>query len=157
MKNLIYVRIYIYLLFVTVPVVTGVSGSSFLKEGNNASLTEIPGSELESSEFSPSAVKCLHCHKYYGGFETLKEHIQVCHGERAIGYPCLQCNAAFPNRDQLDKHELLHSPNAQVVSSTSNFYLLKKINVREVNILFAIFFSLILFFLRFINVSINIF
>lgn len=31
-------------------------------------------------------------------------------------YGCLQCNAAFGNRDLLEKHELLHSPNAQVVS-----------------------------------------
>lgn len=31
-------------------------------------------------------------------------------------YGCLQCNAAFSNRDLLEKHELLHSPNAQVVS-----------------------------------------
>jgi hypothetical protein len=32
-------------------------------------------------------------------------------------YGCLQCNAAFGNRDLLEKHELLHSPNAQVVST----------------------------------------
>lgn len=31
-------------------------------------------------------------------------------------YGCLQCNAAFGNRDQLEKHELLHSPTVQVVS-----------------------------------------
>lgn len=31
-------------------------------------------------------------------------------------YACSQCSASFPNRDLLEKHELLHSPNALVVS-----------------------------------------
>lgn len=37
-------------------------------------------------------------------------------------YGCLQCNAAFGNRDLLEKHELLHSPNAQVVSDFHDIY-----------------------------------
>ncbi|XP_060866691.1 zinc finger protein 1 isoform X2 [Metopolophium dirhodum] len=35
-------------------------------------------------------------------------------------YGCLQCNAAFGNRDLLEKHELLHSPNAQVSCKVCN-------------------------------------
>lgn len=31
-------------------------------------------------------------------------------------FSCTQCATSFPNKDQLEKHELLHSPNAQVVS-----------------------------------------
>lgn len=33
-------------------------------------------------------------------------------------YACSQCSASFPNRDLLEKHELLHSPNALVVSDS---------------------------------------
>lgn len=32
-------------------------------------------------------------------------------------YACPQCSASFLNRDQLEKHELLHSPNSLVVST----------------------------------------
>ncbi|XP_025414767.1 zinc finger protein 1 isoform X2 [Sipha flava] len=35
-------------------------------------------------------------------------------------YGCLQCNATFGNRDLLEKHELLHSPNAQVSCKVCN-------------------------------------
>lgn len=31
-------------------------------------------------------------------------------------YGCSQCSTSFATKDQLEKHELLHSPNAQVVS-----------------------------------------
>lgn len=37
-------------------------------------------------------------------------------------YACLQCSASFPNRDLLEKHELMHVPNALVVSSALLFY-----------------------------------
>lgn len=32
-------------------------------------------------------------------------------------FGCSQCTTSFTTKDQLEKHELLHSPNAQVVSS----------------------------------------
>ncbi|XP_050057789.1 zinc finger protein 1 isoform X2 [Aphis gossypii] len=35
-------------------------------------------------------------------------------------YGCLQCNAVFGSRDLLEKHELLHSPNAQVSCKVCN-------------------------------------
>lgn len=31
-------------------------------------------------------------------------------------FGCSQCTTSFATKDQLEKHELLHSPNAQVVS-----------------------------------------
>lgn len=93
--------------------------NSFLKENISASPIDISGGELEPTDLSAaSAVKCAHCHKFYSSFESLKEHIQVSHSEQTIGFPCVQCNAAFSNRDQLDKHEQLHSPHAPVVSQT---------------------------------------
>ncbi|BES97678.1 zinc finger [Nesidiocoris tenuis] len=35
-------------------------------------------------------------------------------------FSCIHCAAPFPTRDQLDKHELLHSPNAQVSCKVCN-------------------------------------
>lgn len=32
-------------------------------------------------------------------------------------HACVQCSASFPNRDLLEKHEMLHSPNSTVVSA----------------------------------------
>ncbi|XP_037944344.1 zinc finger protein 1-like [Teleopsis dalmanni] len=38
-------------------------------------------------------------------------------GDSSAGhYQCMQCTATFQTRDQLEKHELLHSPNAQAQS-----------------------------------------
>lgn len=105
-------------LFSSVPVVTGLPSNAFLTKENsiNGSPIDLPLGESEVAEFSPSAVKCLHCLKYFSGFDMLKEHIQLCHPERAVGYSCVQCNAAFANREQLEKHQVLHSPESQVVS-----------------------------------------
>ncbi len=100
-----------------------VPGNASLKENSNASSVDI----TEPSEFSPMAMKCLHCHKFYISSEILKEHIQLGHPERAFGYSSLQCNAAFLNREQLDKHELQQSPNAQMVS-WHLFWLINNIN-----------------------------
>jgi hypothetical protein len=85
-------------------------------------------------------IKCPHCHKGYPGFQALKEHVESSHpppqhlGADDTGisqptspvgspapvpggaYACSQCNTSFMQKDQLEKHELLHSPNAQVVS-----------------------------------------
>lgn len=102
---------------ISVPVVTGLPSNAFLKESSiSGSPIDVPFGENEIAESSPSTVKCLHCPKFYSGFDMLKEHIQLCHPERAIGYSCVQCNAAFSNREQLEKHQVLHSPESQVVS-----------------------------------------
>lgn len=75
----------------------------------------------------------------------LKEHIEISHPEvtnaengtssapcaispssNLVGpggpYGCSQCTTSFPTKDQLEKHELLHSPNAQVVSLIVSFF-----------------------------------
>ncbi|KAK7572082.1 hypothetical protein V9T40_014554 [Parthenolecanium corni] len=102
-------------LWMNVPVVTGLPSNAFLKESSiSGSPIDVPFGENEIAESSPSTVKCLHCPKFYSGFDMLKEHIQLCHPERAIGYSCVQCNAAFSNREQLEKHQVLHSPESQV-------------------------------------------
>lgn len=90
-------------------------------------------------------IKCPQCHKGYPGFQALKDHVESSHpppphlggddgvsqptspvgspapntpaGATAGGiYACSQCSTSFLHKDQLEKHELLHSPNAQVVS-----------------------------------------
>ncbi|XP_050544970.1 zinc finger protein 1 isoform X2 [Daktulosphaira vitifoliae] len=77
---------------------------------------------------------CPFCRDPLDSMGSLKEHLD--NGCRArpssqpsppasqtpIGgqYGCLQCNAAFGNRDLLEKHELLHSPNAQVSCKVCN-------------------------------------
>jgi hypothetical protein len=92
-------------------------------------------------------IKCPQCHKGYPGFQALKEHVESSHpspphlgsGDDGMsqptspvgspapntpavaapggGYACSQCSTSFLHKDQLEKHELLHSPNAQVVST----------------------------------------
>jgi zinc finger homeobox protein 1/2 len=87
-------------------------------------------------------IKCPQCHKGYPGFQALKEHVESSHpptphvggGDDGVSQPtspvgspapntpggayaCSQCNTSFLHKDQLEKHELLHSPNAQVVST----------------------------------------
>lgn len=95
----------------SVPLVTG---NPVFKDSNLP--IDISAGEAESSDYLSSAAKCPHCFKSYSSLDTLKEHIQLCRSERPVTFSCVQCNAAFSTRDQLDKHETLHSPNAQVVS-----------------------------------------
>lgn len=47
-----------------------------------------------------------------GGRSISPTYSNSSHG--AEPYACLQCSASFPNRDLLEKHELLHVPNALV-------------------------------------------
>ncbi|XP_023036177.1 zinc finger protein 1 isoform X1 [Drosophila willistoni] len=37
-------------------------------------------------------------------------------GDLNAAYPCMQCTAAFPTREQLEQHELMHSPSGQPVT-----------------------------------------
>lgn len=86
-------------------------------------------------------IKCPQCQKGYQTFQGLKEHMESAHPDLAVlengstavpvvsntvspppaltgsGGPfgCSQCTASFTSKDQLEKHELLHSPNAQAV------------------------------------------
>lgn len=88
-------------------------------------------------------IKCPQCQKGYQTFQALKEHLETTHSvvdasnattmengtpvssvasasspsPSVVGpYNCSQCTTSFVAKDQLEKHELLHSPNAQVVS-----------------------------------------
>ena len=91
-------------------------------------------------------IKCPQCQKAYPGIQALRDHVEADHPRtlspnEALSpvqgsyspapvpvqgglYPCAQCNVTFSTKDQLEKHELLHSPNAQVVSLN---YIFKKI------------------------------
>ncbi|XP_065206485.1 zinc finger protein 1 isoform X2 [Planococcus citri] len=100
-----------------VPLTPSVTSNPVFKESlpfDNSS-----SGEPESSDYS-SAVKCPHCFKNFVSYDVLKEHLQICRPDRPVAYPCVQCNAAFSTRDQLDKHEQLHSPNAQVSCKVCN-------------------------------------
>lgn len=86
-------------------------------------------------------IKCPQCQKGYQTFQALKEHMETSHSTADVNnpatengaissvpsasspspsvvgpYSCSQCTTSFATKDQLEKHELLHSPNAQVVS-----------------------------------------
>ncbi|XP_059479784.1 zinc finger protein 1-like isoform X2 [Neocloeon triangulifer] len=93
---------------------------------------------LPKSETSPASldyIRCSQCQKSFPGFAALKAHMQSAHDGATSGspsptpglgspldppptpggaYACQQCNLAFAQREHLDKHELMHSPNAQV-------------------------------------------
>lgn len=87
-------------------------------------------------------IKCPQCQKGCQTFQQLKEHMEATHSEAcasengggaptvsptpSLGGPggpfgCTPCsNASFPTQDQLVKHELLDSPNAQVSCKICN-------------------------------------
>ncbi|XP_018328543.1 zinc finger protein 1 isoform X2 [Agrilus planipennis] len=90
-------------------------------------------------------IKCPQCQKSCQTFQSLKEHMEVAHAdgnialENGVGlslpsasptpsltpgnggpYGCSQCTTSFGTKDQLEKHELLHSPNAQVACKICN-------------------------------------
>jgi zinc finger homeobox protein 2 len=84
-------------------------------------------------------IRCSQCQKSFPGFAAIKAHMQTAHDTNSgspsptpgLGSPlgldppptpggafaCQQCNLAFALREHLEKHELVHSPNAQVVST----------------------------------------
>ncbi|KAG5890373.1 hypothetical protein JTB14_010874 [Gonioctena quinquepunctata] len=89
-------------------------------------------------------IKCPQCQKGCQTFQALKEHMESAHVEQlSLGsdaslpianavsptptlagtgglYGCSQCTTSFSTKDQLEKHELLHSPNAQVSCKICN-------------------------------------
>ncbi|GJQ72820.1 hypothetical protein Trydic_g1470 [Trypoxylus dichotomus] len=108
------------------------------------------GSGKEGDDHSSSQdyfIKCPQCQKGYQTFQSLKEHMGACHPDlgatpensavlptpagapisptpSVVGtggpFACSQCATSFPTKDQLEKHELLHSPNAQVSCKVCN-------------------------------------
>ncbi|XP_066994900.2 zinc finger protein 1 [Anabrus simplex] len=107
-------------------------------------LTPTTGKAVEDPTGAEYFIKCSQCHKGYPGFQALKEHVAACHRDAESeaplpspgspspaefkfrpagdggGYACPQCNTTFLHKDQLEKHELLHSPNAQVSCKVCN-------------------------------------
>lgn len=109
------------------------------------------GLTKEVEEINPTQdyfIKCPQCQKGCQSFQSLKEHMEISHSDitsvengtvntpnvaspspGVIGtggpFGCSQCATSFPSKDQLEKHELLHSPNAQVVSYSLNWSMLK--------------------------------
>lgn len=97
------------------------------------------GGEEGYSSNSEYFIKCPQCQKGCQTFQALKEHLETSHSavdataaitmengtasasspSPSVGggsYNCSQCTTSFAAKDQLEKHELLHSPNSQVVS-----------------------------------------
>jgi len=100
---------------------------------------------IKEEELSTSPdyfIKCPQCQKCCQSFQALKEHMEIAHtdltatsenslsiasavsptplgGTTGSRYTCAQCSTNFSSKEQLEKHELLHSPNAQVVSKKS--------------------------------------
>ncbi|CAH1101279.1 unnamed protein product, partial [Psylliodes chrysocephalus] len=88
-------------------------------------------------------IKCPQCQKGCQTFQALKEHMECAHMDPSslseagcltapssisptpnLGctgpFGCSQCTTTFSSKDQLEKHELLHSPNAQVSCKVCN-------------------------------------
>lgn len=104
----------------------------------------LPNGTTKEEDFSAIqeySIKCPQCQKGCQTFQALKEHIEVSHSELSSlsssdadslcisnvisttpplsnggQFGCLHCTTSFSSKELLDKHELLHSPNAQVVS-----------------------------------------
>lgn len=51
-----------------------------------------------------------------GRYDTASPHPSV--PGALMNHACSNCSATFPNREQLEKHELMHSPTGTVVSRT---------------------------------------
>lgn len=54
-----------------------------------------------------------------GRFDTVSPHSSSVSGAD-MTHACSNCSATFPNREQLEKHELMHSPTGTVVSIKTN-------------------------------------
>ncbi|XP_063230752.1 zinc finger protein 1 isoform X2 [Bacillus rossius redtenbacheri] len=88
-------------------------------------------------------IKCPQCQKGYPGFQALKEHLETSHHHQAPGdaappplppppgspspqptpgggHSCPQCGSSFLSKELLEKHEAMHSPNAQVSCKVCN-------------------------------------
>lgn len=132
------------LIFCLIITVLSFSNGVAAKEGSGGGSSS---DDLYSSSANISSeqyfIKCPQCQKGYQTFQALKEHLETVHAammDQANGgtmtpvssvasasspspsvvvgaYSCTQCTTSFAAKEQLEKHELLHSPNAQVVSA----------------------------------------
>ncbi|XP_023309886.1 zinc finger E-box-binding homeobox protein zag-1 [Anoplophora glabripennis] len=112
--------------------------------GTAPSLTNGTIKEEDYSAAPEYFIKCPQCQKGCQTFQALKEHMDAFHAELSANsengnlsipnaasptptlagtggpFGCSQCTASFSSKDQLEKHELLHSPNAQVSCKICN-------------------------------------
>ncbi|XP_030760348.1 zinc finger E-box-binding homeobox protein zag-1 isoform X2 [Sitophilus oryzae] len=117
---------------------------SLFKTPDPPSLTNGSLKEVEELNATPEYfIKCPQCQKGCQSFQALKEHMELSHTELTASsetsmsvassavspsplggpggpYGCAQCSASFASKEQLEKHELLHSPNAQVSCKICN-------------------------------------
>ncbi|KAL0271042.1 UNVERIFIED_CONTAM: hypothetical protein PYX00_008277 [Menopon gallinae] len=104
-----------------------------------AAVKALAEADINSADY---LIKCLHCQKAYPGLQALRDHIEAehprnlspnealspVHGSYSPApvpvhgglHQCAQCSVTFSTKDQLEKHELLHSPNAQVSCKVCN-------------------------------------
>lgn len=87
------------------------TASSAATEPNGRSSSSNSNRSSSSSSRSTSAGGTL---ADEGGRSISPTYSNSSNGHGAEPYACLQCSASFPNRDLLEKHELLHVPNALV-------------------------------------------
>uniref|UniRef100_A0A1Q3EY93 Putative homeobox transcription factor sip1 n=1 Tax=Culex tarsalis TaxID=7177 RepID=A0A1Q3EY93_CULTA len=85
------------------------NGATTEPNGRSSSSNSNRSNSSSSSSRSTSAGGTL---ADEGGRSISPTYSNSSHG--AEPYACLQCSASFPNRDLLEKHELLHVPNALV-------------------------------------------
>ncbi|XP_045465289.1 zinc finger protein 1 isoform X2 [Harmonia axyridis] len=117
--------------------------------GLSTSLCAVPpltNGAIKEEDIGPHTdyIKCSQCQKSCGTFLALKEHMETLHADLAASsengnssnhsalsptpslvsslgpFACSQCTSSFPSKDQLEKHELLHSPNGQVSCKICN-------------------------------------
>ncbi|KAL1505687.1 hypothetical protein ABEB36_005193 [Hypothenemus hampei] len=106
------------------------------------SLTNGALKDEELNSTSEFFIKCPQCQKGCQNFQALKEHMDIAHADltapsetnlsvaSAVSptpltnsggrYACSQCSSSFSSKELLEKHELLHSPNAQVSCKICN-------------------------------------
>ncbi|XP_056648503.1 zinc finger E-box-binding homeobox 2 isoform X1 [Diorhabda sublineata] len=117
-------------------------------EASNGTASPLTNGTIKEEDLTPISpdycIKCPQCQKGMQTFQALKEHVECCHMEISnvsepisltapsavsptptlVGtggpFGCSQCTTTFSSKDQLEKHELLHSPNAQVSCKVCN-------------------------------------
>uniref|UniRef100_A0A6P7GNG9 Zinc finger protein 1 isoform X1 n=1 Tax=Diabrotica virgifera virgifera TaxID=50390 RepID=A0A6P7GNG9_DIAVI len=115
---------------------------------NTCQPSPLTNGTIKEEDLTPTTpeyfIKCPQCQKGCQTFQALKEHMECAHMDLSIvseasgmtvpnavsptpsmagaGGPfgCSQCTTTFSSKDQLEKHELLHSPNAQVSCKVCN-------------------------------------
>ena len=118
--------------------------------------------------------KCWLCSKGFPSSSVLRDHLQTVHNESAAAtaaamavlqpmptstssssstssltpmkHTCLQCNATFAERDELERHELTHSPTAQVVRTPISCTSSRLAKLATIIIPFTPIVSLVIFY-----------